>query len=111
MGYGGKGTLLDVGCGSGTLAIRFALTWPESEVTCIDYWGTVYRYGQVMCKRNAVSEGVDSRCIFQHGDTRRLVFPDECFDAVISNYVYHNITGEDMLLETLRVLKKAEFSH
>ena len=39
----------------------------------------------------------------------KLDFPDESFDAVASNYVYHNITGEDkqeLLLETLRVLKK-----
>ena len=39
----------------------------------------------------------------------KLDFPDESFDAVTSNYVYHNITGKDkqaLLLETLRVLKK-----
>ena len=36
-------------------------------------------------------------------------FPDESFDAVMSNYVYHNIPSRDrqeILLETLRVLKK-----
>ena len=36
-------------------------------------------------------------------------FADECFDAVTSNYVYHNISGVDkqkLLRETLRVLKK-----
>ena len=38
-----------------------------------------------------------------------LPFPDESFDAVTSNYVYHNIAGQNkqaLLLETLRVLKK-----
>ena len=43
------------------------------------------------------------------GDARHLDFEDETFDAVTSNYVYHNITGankQDLLLETLRVLKK-----
>ena len=50
-----------------------------------------------------------SRCTFQHGDANKLDFPDESFDAVVSNYVYHNITGADkqaLLLESLRVLKK-----
>ena len=50
-----------------------------------------------------------SQCTFLHGDANRLDFPDESFDAVVSNYVYHNITGADkqaLLLETLRVLKK-----
>ena len=46
---------------------------------------------------------------FQRGNAVKLDFPDESFDAVTSNYVYHNITGKDkqqLLLETLRVLKK-----
>ena len=109
MDYNGKGTLLDVGCGSGALSIRAALTWQETKVTGIDYWAAVYSYSQALCEKNAASEGAGSRCIFQHGDANKLDFPDESFDAVVSNYVYHNITGADkqkLLLETLRVLKK-----
>ena len=109
LNYNGKGTLLDVGCGSGALAIRAALTWRSAQVTGIDYWGAAYGYGQAMCEKNAASEGVGSRCTFRRGDANRLDFPDESFDAVVSNYVYHNITGADkqkLLLETLRVLKK-----
>lgn len=109
LDYDGKGALLDVGCGSGALAIRAALTWPETKVTGIDYWAAVYNYSQALCEENAASEGVAARCRFQHGDANKLDFPDESFDAVVSNYVYHNITGADkheLLLETLRVLKK-----
>ena len=109
LDYNGQGKLLDVGCGSGALSIRAALTWPETKVTGIDYWGAAYGYGQAMCEKNAAGEGVGSRCTFQHGDANRLDFPDESFDAVVSNYVYHNIIGADkheLLLETLRVLKK-----
>ncbi|MBP3873918.1 MAG: class I SAM-dependent methyltransferase, partial [Lachnospiraceae bacterium] len=45
---------------------------------------------------------------FQHGNAMRLDFQDGSFDAVVSNYVYHNIPGDrqTLLLETLRVLKK-----
>ena len=109
LDYDGKGTLLDVGCGSGALSIRAALTWRSAQVTGIDYWGAAYGYGQSMCEKNAASEGVAARCTFRHGDANRLDFPDESFDAVVSNYVYHNITGADkqkLLLETLRLLKK-----
>ena len=69
----------------------------------------VYNYSKALCEKNAAREGVASRCVFQHGDAKQLDFPDESFDVVISNYVYHNIMGADMqklLLESLRVLKK-----
>ena len=109
LDYDGKGTLLDVGCGSGALAIRAALTWPEAKVTGLDYWGAMYNYSKALCEKNAASEGVGKRCTFVHGDANKLRFPDGRFDAVISNYVYHNIMGADkqaLLLESLRVLKK-----
>nr|WP_303180469.1 methyltransferase domain-containing protein [Lachnoclostridium phocaeense] len=109
LDFDGKGTLLEVGCGSGALSIRAALSWPEAEVTGMDYWGAVYNYSQAMCESNARSEGVSERCRFLYGDARKLDFPDETFDAVVSNYVYHNINGADkqaLLLESLRVLKK-----
>lgn len=109
LDFDGQGQLLDVGCGSGALSIRAALTWRAVQVVGIDYWGSAYGYGQAMCEKNAESEGVAAQCRFQHGDANRLDFPDESFDAVVSNYVYHNITGADkraLLRETLRVLKK-----
>ena len=109
LNFDGQGSLLEVGCGSGALSIRAALTWPDAEVTGIDYWGAAYGYGQAMCEKNAASEGAAARCVFKHGDANKLDFRDESFDAVVSNYVYHNVMGADkqaLLLETLRVLKK-----
>lgn len=109
LNFDGQGSLLEVGCGSGALSIRAALTWSDAEVTGIDYWGAAYGYGQAMCEKNAASEGAAARCVFKHGDANKLDFPDESFDAVVSNYVYHNVMGADkqaLLLETLRVLKK-----
>ena len=109
LDFDGQGNLLEVGCGSGALSIRAALTWRSAQVTGIDYWGAAYGYGQAMCEKNAEGEGVAARCRFQHGDANKLDFPDGSFDAVVSNYVYHNVMGADkqaLLRETLRVLKK-----
>ena len=87
LDYDGDGKILEVGCGSGALAIRAALIWPKAKVI-----------------------GVASHCVFQHGDVKHhLDFPDESFDVVISNYVDHNVMGADMqklLTESLWVLKK-----
>jgi ubiquinone/menaquinone biosynthesis C-methylase UbiE len=46
---------------------------------------------------------------FVKGNALKLDFPDESFDAVTSNYVYHNISSinrQELILETLRPLKK-----
>ena len=81
---------------------------PKSEVIGIDRWGKEYAsFTRTLCEKNAIAEGV-SNVSFQQGDATHLDFADETFDAVTSNYVYHNIPGERQayLLETLRTLKK-----
>ena len=109
LDFDGRGSLLEVGCGSGALAVRAALTWPEARITGLDYWGAMYNYSQALCERNAASEGVGKQRVFVSGDASKLDFPDGSFNAVISNYVYHNIMGADkhaLLRESLRVLRK-----
>ena len=103
------GTCLDVGCGSGALSIAVAKRNPEASIIGVDRWGAEYAsYSKQLCENNAKAEGV-SNTRFQQGDATHLEFPDETFDAVTSNYVYHNIPSSDrqaILLETLRTLKK-----
>ena len=102
------GKCLDVGCGSGALAIAVAKRNPRAQVVGIDRWGKEYAsFNKQLCEGNAKAEGVTNTS-FRQGDATHLDFPDETFDAVVSNYVYHNIPGDrqDYLLETLRTLKK-----
>ena len=102
------GKILAVGCGSGALAIACAKRNPNAEVIGIDRWGKEYAsFSRQLCERNARAEKVNN-AKFQHRDAVNLDFADETFDAVTSNYVYHNIPGnrQAYLLETLRVLKK-----
>lgn len=100
---------LDVGCGSGALTIACAKRNPHGRMIGIDRWGKEYAsFSQKLCEENSASEGV-TNTEFHQGDACKLDYPDEYFDAVTSNYVYHNITGvnkQSLLRETLRVLKK-----
>ena len=99
----------DVGCGSGALTIACAKRNPQGKMVGIDRWGKEYAsFSLLLCEKNAAAESAKNAS-FQRGNAVKLDFPDESFDAVTSNYVYHNITGKDkqaLLLETLRVLKK-----
>ena len=102
------GRCLDVGCGSGALAIAVAKRNPQAQVVGIDRWGKEYAsFNKNLCESNARAEGVQNTS-FRQGDATHLDFADESFDAVVSNYVYHNIPGDrqQYLLETLRTLKK-----
>ena len=104
------GTGLDVGCGSGALTIACAKRNPKAVMTGCDIWSGAYKadFTKRRCEENAKAEGTGN-VRFVEGNAIHLPFADESFDAVTSNYVYHNITGYDkqkLLEETLRVLKK-----
>lgn len=104
------GTGLDVGCGSGALTIACAKRNRSAQMVGCDIWSGAYKtvFTKDRCVDNAAAEGAEN-VRFEEGNAVKLPFEDESFDAVTSNYVYHNITGKDkqeLLLETLRVLKK-----
>ena len=100
---------LDVGCGSGALTIACAKKNPKSQMIGVDIRKGAWRnYSKKLCESNSVAEKV-SNVAFETGNALKLPFEDETFDAVTSNFVYHNIhvkNRQNLLLETLRVLKK-----
>jgi len=99
--------ILDVGTGSGFLAIGFAKKMRSGEVVGIDVWmpmggGTSMRNAI----RNAEIEGVSDKVTFKVADARRIPYPDDYFDRVVASFVIHIIRGwERAVGEMVRVLK------
>jgi SAM-dependent methyltransferase len=108
--WDGNGNTLDIGCGNGPLAIKLAKTYPKSHVTGIDYWQGLWDYSQDICEKNASLEKVSDRTTFQKASASHLPFNDGHFDAVVSNFVFHEVSDtkdkRDVIKEALRVVKK-----
>lgn len=108
--WDGKGQAIDIGCGSGALAIGLAHKYPDARITGIDYWGGSWGYYQKQCEANAAIEGVSGQIVFQHASASALPCPDETFDLAVSNLVFHEVKDtrdkRDVVREALRVVKK-----
>lgn len=106
----GEGRLLDIGCGAAALTVRCAKAFPKAQITAMDYWGAEWNYAKEQCEKNAQIEGVADRTSFQKGDAAKLDFPDESFDAAVSNFVFHEVRTakdkRDVVREALRIVKK-----
>ena len=108
--WDGEGKALDIGTGSGYLAIKLAKHNNHGEAIGIDTWGKSWNYAGEVCDQNAKIEGIQARTSFQKADAVNLPFEDEYFDAIVSNLVFHNIIKirdkSELFKEALRVLKK-----
>jgi release factor glutamine methyltransferase len=75
---------LDVGTGSGNLAIAIAHRHPTARVTTID----VSAAALAVARRNAVKHGVGDRIRFLEGDLFAPLAEGERFDLIVSNPPY-----------------------
>lgn len=108
--WDGQGKALDIGCGNGPLVIKMAKKYIGAKVTGIDYWGSGWDYSQKECEKNARIEGVSEKVIFEPASASSLPYGDEHFDAVVSNFVFHEVADtkdkKELVREALRVVKK-----
>jgi ubiquinone/menaquinone biosynthesis C-methylase UbiE len=107
--WDGKGQILDIGCGSGALAIKLSKKYPDAKITGVDYWGKDWDYAKKQCEQNAELEGVFDKIDFVKASASKLPFEDQRFDAVVSNFTFHEVKDSknkvNVIKEALRVLE------
>jgi SAM-dependent methyltransferase len=81
--------VLDLGCGTGTLAILVKQMFPQSEVVGLDGDPKVLD----IARRKAETTHV--RVTFDPGMAFDLPYPGDSFDRVLSSFVIHHLTAEN----------------
>ena len=100
--------VLDVGCGTGTLAVRLRAAHPDVEVVGLDPDPKAL----AIARRKAERAGVAVR--FEQGYGDALPFGDAAFDRATSSLMFHHLelaTRRGMLREILRVLRPGGSMH
>jgi ubiquinone/menaquinone biosynthesis C-methylase UbiE len=100
----GDERVLDVGCGRGLLAIGAAKRLKNGKVIGMDVWNPLDLSGNTpdAAKANVKIEGVADKVRIENGDALKLVYPDNHYDAVVSNLVLHNIPEHDARVQAVR---------
>jgi ubiquinone/menaquinone biosynthesis C-methylase UbiE len=101
-GIGPGQDVLEVGCGTGNLALLVARRYPDARVVGLDPDPRAL----ALAGRKAARRGVSVQLDRGFGDA--LPYPDASFDRVLSAFMFHHLEAEEkraMLREIRRVLR------
>jgi SAM-dependent methyltransferase len=101
-------TILDVGCGSGSLIVKIAKRFSPARCVGVDLWSEDWEYSHRQCAQNAAAEGVPD-IEFIRASASRLPFQDDTVDCVVSCLTFHEVRDTDdktvAITEALRVTR------
>mgnify|MGYP001555503108 CR=1 FL=1 len=94
-------TILDVGCGTGTLTVSIKQQYPDARVIGLDLDPAILQ----MAREKAEKAGVTIETI--EANAAGIPLPDESVDCVFSSLFFHHLLPEqksDVMREVFRVL-------
>jgi ubiquinone/menaquinone biosynthesis C-methylase UbiE len=95
-------SVLDLGCGTGTLAIMVKQAYPATDVVGLDADPDMLKVASYKSRQ------LNAPVKFDMGFTNRLPYPDASFDRVLSSIMIHHLKTPDKketAREVFRVLK------
>ena len=101
-GLAPQDSVLEVGCGYGACAVRYASCFGPRSIIGIDITPTRIEHGREYVAQHELSAVIDLRL----GDATKLAFADASFDKVLAvECAFHFDTRRDFLREAGRVLR------
>ena len=94
--------ILDLACGTGTLAIAIKKEQPTAKVYGLD------GDGRILDKARQKAKSARVEISFAEAYSTAMPYPKNFFDCVVTSLFFHHLTGENKkrtLMEILRVLK------
>jgi ubiquinone/menaquinone biosynthesis C-methylase UbiE len=97
-----SGSMADLGCGPGDIAIRMARKYPRWKITGLDAGLNMLR----LARERLDAEQLGDRVQFQHSRLPDDSLPGASFDAIISNSLLHHLPSPKILWHSIVLLAK-----
>ncbi len=98
------GDVLDLGCGSADISLRFARAYPQVRIHGVDGSEAMLRFGkQAVCR-----EGFEERVQLIHCTLPTMELPRKSYDVVISNSLLHHLRDPQVLWQTIKQFARPE---
>ncbi len=94
--------VLEIGCGTGNLALQIAERFPDAHVCGLDPDPRALTIARAKARRRGATVQWDE------GSATQLPYPDASMDRVVSSLMFHHVDGTDrerVLAEVRRVLR------
>lgn len=94
-----QGVALDLGCGPGDIAMRFARAFPECSVHAVDGSDAMLKYGREALEADPE---LRRRVVLIRGLLPDAELPNNAYDVVLSNSLLHHLHAPEVLWDSIK---------